>query len=320
MISVIVPAYNYGRYLADALESVAAQAISEWECIVLDDGSTDDTAAVAQRFVDRDPRFRYIRQENRGLAAARNAAIRASRGAYLQLLDADDRLAPEKLATHKAFLDAHRDVDVVTGPHAYFRTEAPEVLLYSMHGHLKRPILPKVSGNADARRRLAHFNIMVACSPLFRREVFDRAGGFNEALVAVEDWDFWLRAAMAGCEFRFLPSEPLAFVRTSPGSMSRSPERMHRGLVEAARTFPHKPLPLVYQMALGTDDVLSGRRRQGFARIAHAARHASFPLPRLRWGVYALAALVLPRALFRRVILWPMPERAFELLRRLNGG
>ena len=92
-VDVIVPCYNYARFLPEALESVLAQTHQDWECIVVDDGSTDDTYEVARRFGERDARIRAVRQDNAGPAAARNHALRLGSGEYVQLLDADDKLA-----------------------------------------------------------------------------------------------------------------------------------------------------------------------------------------------------------------------------------
>lgn len=327
-VSVIVPAYNYGAYLADAAESVLAQTLSDWECIIVDDGSTDDTEEVARRYTARDARFRYVRQQNAGPAAARNNALRLSRGTYIQLLDADDKLAPAKLELHATFLDSHPDVDVVYSLATYFRTEEPEKVLYSLHGHLSRPLMQKVTSREQALARLQEFNIMPADAVLFRRRVVDRVGVFNEASRGCEDWDFWLRCAIAGCEFRYVEaSSSTAFVRTHPSSVSKSSDGMLRALVGAARTFhlmpaaqqwPGTRLPRVYEMACGIDDVMHGKRWQGVRRIWYAARSAHSTLTRLRWTVYAAAASLLPRRLFHRVVTWPMPERGLEFLRRLR--
>ena len=91
-VSVIIPCYNHAHYLCRAVQSVLAQTYADWEAIIVDDGSTDNTREVATRFSD--PRVRYIYQENRGLSAARNTGISAAQGSYLAFLDADDELEP----------------------------------------------------------------------------------------------------------------------------------------------------------------------------------------------------------------------------------
>jgi glycosyltransferase involved in cell wall biosynthesis len=319
-VSVIIPAYNYAQFLGETLKSVVAQTKSDWECVVVDDGSTDNTPDVAREWARRDSRIRYIRQENRGLAAARNSGVRASAGDALQFLDADDRLAPWKLKVQSRFLDERADVDVVYSPTAFFRTSDPNIILQSTHGKLSRPLMQKISGNAEALRKLQMFNIMTVLAPLVRRSVFDRVGGFNVSMRAVEDWDFWLRAAIAGCWFEFLPAgEPSGLIRVHEQSMSRSDERMVRGLIDGAKTFSSGPLPLVYEMATGIDDVEHGRRFQGVGHIARAARKATSFLTRARWAAYALSAVVLPRRAFLWVATRPMPERGLELWRKLGG-
>ena len=89
LVSVIVPCFNQGRYLVDALESVLAQSYPSWQCIVVNDGSTDETRRVALEYVARDPRFRYLEQKNSGLSAARNRGLGEMRGSHVQFLDAD---------------------------------------------------------------------------------------------------------------------------------------------------------------------------------------------------------------------------------------
>lgn len=327
-VSVIVPAYNYGAYLGEALDSVLAQTISDWECVIVDDGSTDDTADVAGRYAQRDSRFRLVRQPNRGLSAARNSGISSSSAAYVQFLDADDKLAPRKLEIHASFLDANPRTDIVYSLATFFRTEEPDKVLYSLHGRLSRPLLQKVSGNAEALARLEQFNIAPAAAMFMRRAVIARAGVFNEAASACEDWDYWLRCAIAGCEFEYVDAgESLAFIRTHAGSMSRSSERMMAGLIDVALTFDQSvvadrwtrpTLPAVYEMAMGVHDVETGSRARGVKRILRAARTASSAMTRARWSVYAAAGCVLPRGLFHRVVTWPMPEAGLELLRRLR--
>ena len=328
-VSVIVPCYNYGHFLADALDSVAAQTFGEWECIVVDDGSTDTTPEVARRYVERDSRFRYVRQENRGLPAARNTGLRETSAAYVQLLDADDRLAPRKLEIHVGHLDAHPEVDIVYSLVTYFRSDAPDRVQYSMYGRLSRPLWSNVTSNAEARARLEFFNILAPLAPVVRRSIFERAGVFNEAVRACEDWDFWLRCAIAGCEFRYLEANAsLAALRTHSSSMSRSSERMIRGLIDAALTFRstavgskwrEETLPRVYEMALGVHAVEQRHRRAALRHFRRSIRGPGPLFTRARWSIYGMAACVLPRRAFLWLVTRPMPELALEILRRLSG-
>ncbi|HBT10064.1 MAG TPA: hypothetical protein DEB18_11535 [Leeuwenhoekiella sp.] len=105
MISVIVPCYNQAAYLSETLESVYLQTHKDWECIIINDGSTDATLEVAQQWLDKDPRFKYIYQKNKGLSGARNTGLRAAKGVYIQLLDADDLVNKEKFKTQLQHLE-----------------------------------------------------------------------------------------------------------------------------------------------------------------------------------------------------------------------
>src|SRR5215210_5646271 len=113
LVSVVVPSYNYGHLVRETLDSLAAQTYGAWECVVVDDGSTDDTRAVVEAYASRDARVRYVRQENARQAAARNNGIRHSSGAYFQFLDADDLIEPRKFERQVEYLGGHRDVDIV---------------------------------------------------------------------------------------------------------------------------------------------------------------------------------------------------------------
>ena len=103
-VTVVIPCFNQGAYLAEALDSVRGQTFSDWECIVVDDGSTDSTAQVGQAYAHRDPRIRYVRQRNGGLSSARNRGLELARAAYVQFLDADDLLHAAKLELQLAAL------------------------------------------------------------------------------------------------------------------------------------------------------------------------------------------------------------------------
>jgi len=324
-VSIIVPAYNYARFLPHALDSVLAQTFGDWECIIVDDGSTDDTAAVVAKYADRDARFRYVRQENRGPAAARNHGMTLAAGDYLQFLDADDRLEPHKLALHVRYLDEHPECDIVYGEVSFFRTSDPSRVFPSLGGKLSRSIMGRVHGNAEALRALEHYNIMSTLAAMLRCNVIDKAGLFDESAAGCEDWGYWIRCAIAGCGFDYLASPPVASVRAHETSTSRDRERMLRGLMSVAHAFDasradwtRQRLPLIYEVALGIEMVEQRARLAGARRIWRAASAASERLTAIRWRIYAVAALVMPRRLFIRFAGTPVPERPFELYRRMR--
>jgi len=328
-VSIIVASYNFGRFLPQTLDSVLAQTFGDWECLVVDDGSTDDTADVAERYAQRDPRIRLLKLPHRGVSATRNAGIRATKGELIQFLDADDLLIPEKLELQTRFLNEHPECDVVYGNVAYFRTESPGTLMFSPRGRLSRPILnDRLHGSEPALRKLELYNFFHPCAALARRSVIERAGLFSETTRASEDHELWLACAILGARFDHLErEEPMAHIRSHRASASREPGKIVRGLIEAATSFPGTPagaawpgpaLPLIYEVAIGIRDGEEGHGLRAYRRIRGAARACPEALTRLRWNVYAIAALLLPRRLFFRFAAMPIPEVALEAYRRLR--
>jgi glycosyltransferase involved in cell wall biosynthesis len=225
---VIVPTYNYGCFIGETLECLRAQTYVNWECIVVDDGSTDDTAERVSRFMEQDARFKFLRQENARQAAAKNNGLQNSAGEYIQFLDADDLIEPQKFEQQVEYLEAHPEVDIVYGSMRYFKTEVPDERLYWVWGENK-PWMPETSGSGrEVLTALVRQNIMVINSPMIRRRVVDAVGLFDNKLPPAEDWDYWLRCAAAGMRFEFkeLPGT-LALVRWHSSSSSQD-RRMYR--------------------------------------------------------------------------------------------
>ena len=228
LVSLIIPCYNYGWLLPETLDSVLAQTYPHWECLIIDDGSTDNSRSVAERYVQRDARFRYLYQVNKGMSAARNAGVAAATGDYVQFLDADDLLAPRKLELQVAFLEAHPSVDLVYGDMRYFRHGTLTELSQSMD-MLNKPWMSGEEGQGEVLiNAIVEKNLMVVNAPLTRAELLRRVGPFAEDLRSVEDWEFWVRCAMAGAHFRYDPSpETWALVRVHAKSTSQNMRRMH---------------------------------------------------------------------------------------------
>lgn len=174
-VSIIVPCYNQGQYLSETLDSVISQTYQDWECIIIDDGSIDNTASVAKELLVKDPRIRYIYQENQGVSAARNNAIRQSNGKYILPLDADDLIAPTYLEESVAYIEKHPEAKVV-----YCQAEKFGAVNCKWD-------LP----DYDFNKML--FENLLFCTALFCKSDYDKCGGYNENMKAgVEDWDFWL--------------------------------------------------------------------------------------------------------------------------------
>jgi glycosyltransferase involved in cell wall biosynthesis len=211
------------------LDSLLAQTGPDWECILVDDGSTDNTRQVAEEYCRRDARFGYVYQSNQGPNAARNTALRRCRGRYLQFLDADDLLEARKLEVHAQYLESHPGVDIVYGSSRAFTDEQPSLRLYNGFADGEdRPWMPEASGSGpEMVGHLVRANIMVNSAALTRMTLVERVGFTEEKLWQAEDWHFWLLCALRGAVFHFL-DEPgtLALIRTHPASNSKDRWKM----------------------------------------------------------------------------------------------
>lgn len=205
-VSAVIPTYNYGRYVCDAVDSALAQTYPNMEVIVVDDGSVDDTRQRLEPYGDR---IRYIYQDNRGLSAARNAGIRAARGEWVALLDADDVWHREKTEIQLAAGRAAGVPALIGSPPA---DELPDRL------------------SADCRTRSLKLGDFLLAAPIgpsgviARRRTFIQAGMFDELLRSVEDRDMWLR--IAARDAAIAVDCPCWTYRRHEGQMNRCAERM----------------------------------------------------------------------------------------------
>lgn len=280
-ISVIVPCYNHGQYLRFALDSVRAQTLVEWEAIVVDDGSTDSTAAVVQAYPDL--RIRYIYQDNEGLSAARNTGIRAAQGRFLAFLDADDEWESDFLTICHQALESE---SAIAGVFTQCRYIDPD-------GEL----LPGIGGEeiepTNFRSRILEGGFFPPNAILIHAAVLDKSGLFDTNLTSVEDWDLWLRIA----EWRSMRglAQPLARYRVYPGSMSTNTARMHANRVAVLTKYFGSP----------DDDVSTWPAQK---RISYGFAFRTTAIGYLRQGNDDLAWHWLVRAF----IVWP------PLLERLD--
>src|SRR4051794_979079 len=190
-ISVVVPAYNEERHIAEALDAVLAQTLTPLEVIVVDDGSTDRTAAVVEGYGEQ---VRLIRQENRGCPGAFDAGFREAQGDYVALCPADDIWEPQKLEWQREALAEHPEADVVFGAARRFGLASGD--------HLR----PAESGVLDTERfarEMYSENLIADPSAVVRRSLYLELGGY-EPLVG-EDYEFWMRALAGGATFYFEP-------------------------------------------------------------------------------------------------------------------
>lgn len=214
LVSVIIPAYNQSQYLGKAIESVLAQTYTHLETIIVDDGSTDDTATVSRHYTS-DKRVRYIFQENAGLSAARNTGIRHARGKYLTFLDSDDLFLPHKLDILVKRLKREPHLGLTAGQAQPINEDGQPI------GSLFDEPLP------EDERRLLLGNPLHVGSVLLRRSWQEEVGLFDESLRSYEDWDMWLRLALAGCPMDFVHT-PVSLYRFHRAQMTRDGSQMTR--------------------------------------------------------------------------------------------
>lgn len=217
IVSIIIPCFNYARFLPDAIESSLGQTYARCEVIVVDDGSTDDTRDVAKTYGDS---IRYIYQENAGLSAARNTGIRSSSGGFLVFLDADDRVKPEMVTSSMEVMQRLGDDFGIVANRALWMDEGGEVLGKSPQFSAEDSEITTV--DLLIRNRFG-------VTALVRKKIFDQCGFFDEQLRASEDRDMWVRVSASGFRIMRL-GEPLFIVRRHGNNMSRDGEAQTRSV------------------------------------------------------------------------------------------
>ena len=292
-VSIVTPCYNQGRYVGRTIESVRAQTFTDWEHVVVDDGSTDNSAAVIETFAACDPRLRLIRQPNGGASKARNSGFAAcsSSSDYLLFLDSDDCLEPEMLAMIVRYLDARTDVGLVYCACVYIDSDdrvtgKKEMIRYAparsgVFGVRElppdRPETPFVSVFAYAG--------FVPSVAVLRRSVYELTQGWDEGLPGAEDTDLFLHMALRS-QVHYLPHE-LVRKRQHGSQLTSDPRKLraqekaffrkwngmdglsehHKPLVERARSFRKERLVPYIELKLnlkwGADHLRAGNLIEG---------------------------------------------------------
>ncbi|HZJ26323.1 MAG TPA: glycosyltransferase [Acidimicrobiia bacterium] len=292
LVSVIIPAYNMVDFVAETIESALAQTYSAVEIIVVNDGSTDETAAAIAPYRDR---IRYVEQENRGLAGARNTGIRVSRGEYLALLDADDLWLPDRLGHCVEHFAAHPHLGMVTTD-AYL-IEGGETTTKRCYRDRRQYPFPDAEDHQLAV--IARRNFLFV-SVVFKRELVDRYGSFDEQFRRAEDYELWSRYLVRGERAGYV-DEPLGYYRRRADSLSASPEQWRAHLAVKERHLPDlweqgvegRPRDL---MEIGRDAAARGDRRTARRFFGRAIRAADAPWStRARYAASAARSLVSPR-------------------------
>ena len=229
--TVVIPAYNVSRYIQDALISLEQQTFDAFEAVIVDDGSTDGTAAIVQSFCQRDSRFRLVTKPNGGLSSARNFGIRHAKADYIAMLDGDDVYEPDKIANHVKWLDSDPQIGVVYSASKTIRDDG-HVTWMSISG---KPISSDPLVSLLCKNFVGH-----GSNAMFRRKLIDEVGEFDETLRSSEDIDFWLRVA-ATEQWRFQrESQPLCCYRVRPSGLSFNLPQMHYSHEQVLQSAYHR--------------------------------------------------------------------------------
>jgi len=213
--SIVVPAYQAASTLAETLDAIQCQG-EKWECVVVDDGSKDETSEIAGRYASSDARFRVIRQDNQGTAAAYNTGVASATGEYVVICSADDVLLPEHLSTMSQFIRDEPGYDIWTSNGYLWRGRSRE-LIYG-------------PGSKDSVYSFELADLIRVCfygvGAVYRRTLVEKVGGYRRTVFG-EDYDFWLRAMALGARHRYLP-QALSMWRVSKTQKSAQLETVYR--------------------------------------------------------------------------------------------
>jgi glycosyltransferase involved in cell wall biosynthesis len=212
-VLIILSVHNAKQYANGAIASILAQTFSDFELIIIDDGSTDGTADLLKEFTIKDTRVRIITNEtNIGLTRSLNLALKQARGEYIARMDADDIALPNRLERQIAFLKSHPDISIVGTAYEWIDKDGNVI------GK------PKMITGADAiHRALPRTNPLLHSSVMIRRSALDQVGGYNETMKRAQDYDLWLRLSRT-CKFENL-SEVLMQKRVTRNIISFKNER-----------------------------------------------------------------------------------------------
>jgi glycosyltransferase involved in cell wall biosynthesis len=304
LVSVIVPCFNHGEYLAEAVGSIFEQSYSHVEVIIVNDGSGDTSDEIARHMVDiyADRAITYLVQENKGPAAARNLGLQAAKGKYIVFLDADDLLDPGQLATETTFLEDHPDCSVAYGGGRYFGDN---------NLFRKRPsnLWGEYVGDALSSF-ISRGNFILIHSAMFHSSILARIGYFDEELHLLEDWDFWMRCAAEDLKFSYVPGVTVPY-RIHGGNVTEGAVRMVQARINVLRkvkayfqistdqaTVADKQLVIAY-LGLASRLLDSGDRSEAEVAIKKAAVLGQH---RALVTAYRLGVRILPTKVFVKAL------------------
>lgn len=227
-VSIIVPCFNQAHYLEQSLGSVLKQTYLNWECIIVNDGSPDNTEAIAKQWCDKDDRFVYLKKENGGLSSARNAGITIAKGDFILPLDADDLIHSTYLEQLVPVLEHDKALAIVSCYSNFFENDINNII------HQHKP-------KGEDFKYLLYTNQLVATS-LYRKSCWETVGGYDETMKhGFEDWEFWIAITKLGWKYKIVDAY-LFYYRKAKQSMLVDTINLHFEVNKAYIFKKHKTL------------------------------------------------------------------------------
>ncbi len=251
-----MPAYNAGKYIGEAIASVLEQTFADFELLIIDDGSFDDTLAIIRGFTD--PRIRLITQENKGISDALNMGLQEARGCYIARFDADDVCFPDRLARQVVYLDGHPTYLVIGSDAEYIAANGEHLFDFTCAGHSHRELLDNLYKTCP----------FIHSAVMYRKDAILRAGGYCKDAHNFEDYLLWVKLVRNGKCLNL--SEPLIKVRINPDSVTI--DEQWRG-----KRFRHLKQQIIRRGSITKeegDELLAIIKRQEIYKIKNGAYHA----------------------------------------------
>jgi glycosyltransferase involved in cell wall biosynthesis len=308
VFSIVMPAYNTGSMIETGIRSVLLQSRDDFELIVVDDGSTDDTEELVRSFSD--PRVHLIQQANSGPSAARNAGLERARGRLVSMLDSDDLLLPRYLEVMAASLERDPGAGLAYTDARVLDQETGRIRRTTMMAYQRPPKVPPA--DPPSFFRLLLDRNFICPTVTVRRSAIDRVGGFDERLWRAEEWELWLRIVNAG--YRAVrPPGLLVVHRDRPGSLSTDLAKMIEGVLEVYRIVGE-------EYGADADVRAFALQKRAYWQRYHSILTDPTVHPPLGERVRAVARVLKRMASSRRLWLERPPSEIAEVLRMCGVG
>ncbi|MDX6190116.1 glycosyltransferase [Flavobacterium sp. Fl-318] len=221
LVSVIIPSYNYGCFITETIKSLQAQSYTNWEAIIVDDCSLDNTQSIVEILITQESRLFYEKHTvNKGLPATRNTGLRKAKGEFILFLDADDVISPKKLKLHIEHFTQNCKIDISYSNYFFFRDGHINDRYFTRMLNHEEGLRPSEGGREILFPIFLRDNMIAVLAPLVKASLVEEVGYFNEELRQKEDWDFWMRCVLKEASFAYLDNpDAYGLIRVHGGSL-----------------------------------------------------------------------------------------------------